>query len=134
VGPGFRLAEQRRATGSAEPPADHVAAVGNTTVISRRTTHGEGRRGKADIDCATTRSEILADAAPAYTSDYRIRRGLVADLSAQTATGNCHAHAPQRFTVTTSGSQKVILRRSELGGDKPMPAQRPSAGMTMRQG
>lgn len=72
----------------------HVAAVGDTTVFSRRTVHGEGRSGKADVDCAATRSEILADAAPAYARDYWIRRRLVADLSAQTATGNCHAHTP----------------------------------------
>ena len=56
MGPSFRLAEQLRATGHAEPPMHHVAAVGDATVITRSSVDGEGRRGKADVDRAATSS------------------------------------------------------------------------------
>jgi hypothetical protein len=69
MGPSFRLAEQLRATGHAEPPMHHVAAVGDATVITCHPVDSERRRGEADVDRPATSSEILANAAPANAGD-----------------------------------------------------------------
>ena len=69
MGPSFRLAEQLRATGHAEPAMHHVAAVGDAAVITCHPVNSEGRRGEANVDRPATSSEILADAAPANAGE-----------------------------------------------------------------
>src|SRR5580704_17225130 len=101
MGTRFCLAEQLCATGRAEPPMHHVAAVGDATIIARRSVDSEGLRGEADVDRAATRSEILTNAAPAQARDDWFRCGFVSDLSAQTATRNCHV-PPPHFDATTT--------------------------------
>ena len=72
----------------------HVAAVGDATVITCHPMDIEGHRGEANVDRPATSSEILANAAPANAGDNRIRRGLVPNLSAQTAARNGHFFRP----------------------------------------
>ena len=135
MGTRFGLAEQLCAASRAEPPVHHVAAVGDATIIARRSVDGEGRRGEADVDRTATRSEILTNAAPAQTRDDWFRRGFVSDLSAQTATRNCHV-PPPHFAATTTPVAHMVQRSRNLACAKDLFSMRDraTAGDSFRGG